>query len=213
MKNLGKITTLLILLFILSFILVLFRDQILLMDENLFYYVNGFSNPVLDAIFIPLTYFGSMYFWIFIIIIAWVKNEKKLSVYLIYAIILDSVLSLSLKWMFMRSRPSESLIKSIVVEREFGPSFPSGHTERAFSGSVILSSFYKIFEYESVFYILAFLVAVSRIYLGVHYPIDTIFGALIGVIIGYIILNLPTEKTQHKIEDILYKIKTFFQRL
>ncbi|NIO44914.1 MAG: phosphatase PAP2 family protein, partial [Candidatus Aenigmarchaeota archaeon] len=93
-----------------------------------------------------------------------------------------------------------------------GPSFPSGHTERAFSSAVILNSFYKILEFETAFYILAFLVSISRIYLGVHYPIDTLFGALIGIIIGNIILNLPTEKTQEKIEDIIYEVKTRFQK-
>jgi len=212
MKNLGKIIIFFIILFIFSFILLLFRDQILLIDESLFYIINGFSNPFLDVVFIPITYFGSIIFWIFIIIIAWIKNEKKLSVYLIYALVIDSLLSISLKWLFMRSRPSEDLLKkSIVVERAIGPSFPSGHTERAFSGAVILNSFYKIFEFETAFYILAILTGISRIYLGVHYPIDTLFGCLIGIISGYIILNLPTGRTQEKIEEIIYKTKFYLQ--
>lgn len=112
----------------------------------------------------------------------------------------------------MRSRPSEALLKrSIIVERAVGPSFPSGHTERAFSGAVILSSFYKIFEFETVFYILAILTGISRIYLGVHYPIDTLFGCLIGIISGYIILNLPTEEAQERIEEFIYKTKFYLR--
>ena len=210
MKNLGKIITLFIILLAFSFILILFKEQIIFIDENLFYIINSFSNPFLDGFFIPITYFGSLFFWIFIIIIAWMKKEKKLSIYLIYALLIDSLLSLSLKWTFQRARPENPLKKSIFIERDLSPSFPSGHAERAFSGAVILSSFYKIFEFETAFYILAFLTGISRIYLGVHYPIDTLFGALIGIIIGNIILNLPTKKTQEKIEEIIYKIKTFF---
>ncbi|NIM47017.1 MAG: phosphatase PAP2 family protein [Candidatus Aenigmarchaeota archaeon] len=212
MKNLGKIITFFIILLILSFILILFRDQIFLIDESLFFIINGFSNPFLDGILIPITYFGSLIFWILVIIIAWIKKERKLSIYLLYAIIIDSLLSLSLKWVFRRARPEELLKKTILKERDLGPSFPSGHTERAFSGAVIVNSFYKILEFETAFYILAFLVGISRIYLAVHYPIDTLFGALIGIIIGNIILNLPTEKVQEKIEGFIFGIKMFFQK-
>ncbi len=207
MKNIRKIITFLVILLIFSSALVLFRDQVILIDESLFHIIYGFSNPILDIILIPLTYFGSIYFWILIIIIAWIKKEKKLSIYLIYALVIDSLLSLSLKWIFRRARPENFLKKSIFLERNFGYSFPSGHSERAFSGATILSSFYTIFEYETVFYFLAALTAISRIYIGAHYPIDTLFGALVGIIAGNIILNLPTEKTQEKIEEIIHKIK------
>ena len=213
MKNLGKIITFFIILLFFSFILIFFREQIISIDESLFQIINGFSNPFLDIIFIPLTHFGSIFFWVIIVLICWSRKEKKLAIYLIYSIIINSFLSFSLKWLFRRSRPSETLLKAVVVERSVGPSFPSGHAEMAFSGATILSYFYKIFEFETVFYILAIITAISRIYLGVHYPIDTLFGALIGIIIGNLILNLPTKKIQERIEDVVYRIKTYFQRL
>jgi len=36
---------------------------------------------------------------------------------------------------------------------------------------------------------------------------------MIGIIIGNLILNLPTKKIQERIEDVVYRIKTYFQRL
>jgi undecaprenyl-diphosphatase len=88
-----------------------------------------------------------------------------------------------------------------------GPSFPSGHSESVFSGNTILSSFSKDWKFKVVFYVLAILTAISRIYLGVHYPIDTLFGSLIGIIIGNFVLNLPTEKTEKKIDGAVKKIR------
>lgn len=213
MKNLGKIIIFSMILLILSLILILFRNQVIFIDESLFHAINGFSNPVLDIIFIPLTYFGSVFFWILVMIIAWIKKRKKLSVYLIYALIIDSILSLYLKWTFQRGRPDNFLKENILIERNFGSSFPSGHAERAFSGSIILSPFYNSIKFKTISYVLAILTGISRIYLGAHYPIDVLFGSLIGIISGNIILNLPTEKAQEKIENFVYEIRIFFQKL
>jgi len=209
MKNLGKIIIFFIILVLFSFISLLFREQVIFLDELLFNYVNGFYSPVIDIVLIPLTYFGSIFFWLFLTIILWVKNDKKLSVYLIYAIILDTLLSLSLKLTFLRERPYSFMKRNIFLEEDLGPSFPSGHSEKAFSGAVILSSQYG--KLKIVFYIFAILTAISRIYIGIHYPLDVIFGSLIGLIVGNIILNLPTKETQQKIEKSIRKLKILFK--
>ena len=57
-------------------------------------------------------------------------------------------------------------------------SFPSGHTETAFSLAVALSSFFP--KNRAVFYTLAALVGFSRVYNGEHFPLDVIGGALVG---------------------------------
>jgi undecaprenyl-diphosphatase len=195
MKNLGKIIIFLLVLLILSLILLLFKEQVIFIDENLFYAINNFSNPFLDVFFITLTYFGSVIFWILLIFVLWLKKDIKLSIYLFYALIIDSLLSLSLKFVFIRPRPPENFLKNSIFIENISPSFPSGHAERAFSGAVILSSFYKF----KIFYVLAILTGISRIYLGIHYPIDVLFGSLVGIIIGNLILNLPIKKLEKKL--------------
>ena len=202
MKNLGKIIIFSVILAILSLVFLLFRPQILTFDESLFHVINGISNPILDAILIPATYFGSIILWALLIIILWLKKDKKLSMHLLYALIINSLFSLFLKEIFTRSRPVENFIReNFLVEEDTGYSFPSGHAINAFSGATILSSYYKG-KLKFLFYALAVLTGISRVYIGVHFPLDVLFGSLIGIIIGNIVLNLPIHKIQEDIEKI-----------
>ena len=65
-------------------------------------------------------------------------------------------------------------------------SFPSGHTGGAFLVAYLLSNF---FPYLSLFlFFWASLVGLSRVYTGVHYPTDIIFGGVWGILCGIITL-------------------------
>jgi len=207
MKNLGKIITFSMVLLVFSIIIILFREQAISFDVSLLRVINGFSNPLLDAVFIPLTYLGSTFFWIILMVMFWIRGHKKLSIYLLYSIIINSILSFSLKWTFLRPRPSESKEKNILFIEDTGPSFPSGHAENVFSGNVILSSFINDWRFKTTLYVISILTAISRIYIGIHYPIDTLFGSLIGIIVGNLVLNLPTEKAETKIEKAIKRIR------
>ena len=57
-------------------------------------------------------------------------------------------------------------------------SFPSGHTAASFALAVVLSLYFP--GAAPVFLALAALVGISRVYLGLHYPLDVLFGALLG---------------------------------
>jgi undecaprenyl-diphosphatase len=58
----------------------------------------------------------------------------------------------------------------------------------------ILSYYYR--RYIWIFYAIAFIMAFTRIYIGVHYPFDCFGGAAIGIILGYIVIQIqkPIEK-------------------
>ncbi len=64
-------------------------------------------------------------------------------------------------------------------------SFPSGHSAAAFSVAYALSRRYPHLSF--VFYPVAVLVALSRIYLGSHYPTDVVAGALVGIWFAYLV--------------------------
>lgn len=65
-------------------------------------------------------------------------------------------------------------------------SFPSGHTAASFALATVLGGFWP--SWAGLWLAAAFLVGVSRTYLGHHYPSDVLVGALLGVLFGYLSL-------------------------
>jgi len=177
---------------ILLVILSLFLNQVVALDAGLFSFASSLYNPYLDLFFNLITYVGSSAFWILLIVLFWLKNKKKISLHLLYAFILDTASILLLKFIFLRPRPSE--VFNLGIDIEIGPSFPSGHTERAFSGAFVLSNYYK--KYRILFYSLSILIAFSRIYIGLHFPLDTLIGAINGILFGAISLLIPTKRIE-----------------
>ena len=67
-------------------------------------------------------------------------------------------------------------------------SFPSNHSANIWAVSLIVGYLYA--NVKIYFIILAFLISISRVYIGVHYPIDIIFGALMGITISSLLIKI-----------------------
>jgi len=205
MEKIKKIFLGLIAYGIFLILLMSFSSYVLALDKDIFFLINRISNPFLDSFFVSITYIGSTLFWILMIILFWMKNNRKISIRLIFALLIDSLLLVFLKWFFIRPRPSARFENIEVLSEDFGPSFPSGHSERVFSSAVIIGSVYKKLRY--LLFLLAVLISFSRIYIGVHYPLDSLIGSLNGIMVGYITLLLPTKKFQNRLEKFWKSIK------
>lgn len=109
------------------------------------------------------------------------KQTRRIGV-LALAALLGSVLidNVILKNVIARTRPYETIagLTSLVgAQKDY--SFPSGHTGSSFAAAVVLFRGLPK-KYGIPALVLAFLIGLSRLYVGVHYPTDVVCGALIG---------------------------------
>lgn len=157
-------------------------------DSTLFIFINqSVSNLMLDLIMSLITHIGSTIFWLIIALVFWFGNRKKVAILLAAAVILGGIFFIFLKVFIARPRPYQIIAGSRVLEIEGGSSFPSGHAKNVFSAAVILGKSRRK-KWKASLYTLAVIVSFSRIYVGMHYPLDVFAGALAGYVMARIIL-------------------------
>jgi undecaprenyl-diphosphatase len=76
----------------------------------------------------------------------------------------------------------------VLVAVPSGSSFPSGHTSTSFACATVLSFFVP--RAAPAFYLLALAIGFSRIYVGVHWPLDVLGGAVLGLAVGLAVTAL-----------------------
>jgi undecaprenyl-diphosphatase len=172
------------------------------LDTKLFLYLNNMHNSFFD----PIMYWASdKLFWLpfyaFLVFII-IKEYKKQSISILICIGIlitacDQIASHLIKNSVKRLRPShEPLLQKIIHLSKAGPGgqygFVSSHSANAFGLATFLILLLPE-RYNPLKWILGFwavLVAYSRIYNGVHYPLDVIVAALIGVLLGVLVIRI-----------------------
>jgi undecaprenyl-diphosphatase len=160
-------------------------------DLLIFYFLNHtLSCGVLDKFFSTITNVNNWFIAYLILLgISYFKGGRlgKIAVLgVILLIILTDRLNATLvKDIFHRIRPCNALHDAITPLGCNGTfSFPSNHAVNNFAAAVF---FYKLFpKLKWLLLITASLVAISRVYLGLHYPSDILGGAIIGSAFGYL---------------------------
>ncbi len=108
------------------------------------------------------------------------ERERKAARLGTFAYGISALTTLSLKMVFNRSRPEDDYPR-------WNSSFPSLHTTTFFSLATVFSKEYPCMRIP--FYGLASIVGLSRVYLGKHYPSDVLAGAILGYLIGRLVLT------------------------
>ncbi|MCL2689414.1 MAG: phosphatase PAP2 family protein [Chitinispirillia bacterium] len=163
------------------------------LDTSVFLFFNAYlTHPILDFIMTRITH---LTFWIIpgLIAAAWfIKRERKkafivLGLIILTIIITDQTSTQFLKKFFARPRPChpDFLVEGgrfLMGMRRSIVSFPSSHSGNMFALAMLLFNFYP--RRAVYFFGFASMIAYSRVYIGVHYPIDILGGAVFGCTAG-----------------------------
>ena len=145
--------------------------------------------PFLDKIMVFITRLGDAgIIWIVLsIVLLLIPKTRKSGAVMVVALVVDVLLcNIVLKNLVARTRPYDvNTGVHLLVAKLHDYSFPSGHTAASFASvtTLYLAGEKKLWKFALV---LACLIAISRLYLYVHYPTDVLGGILFGVISGYL---------------------------
>jgi len=163
-------------------------DSLLALDRSLFLALNGAVRwPWFEAAMRLLSApeLGRLLFAVLAVVLV-IRDRRRGLVLLLGAALTialsDQLSSHVIKPWIERTRPSNALVPAevvLLVERTRSFSFPSSHATNAFAGALYFSTFLRRLTWP--LYVLAVLISFSRIAVGVHYPLDVVGGALIGL--------------------------------
>ncbi len=162
-------------------------DAIFRLDTAVLLYVHEHVRcPALDLLLVPLSRMGDMgIVWIILCVILLFRKRTRLTGLMALSALAAECISceLIMKRLFMRTRPFLALEQIVLlVPLETSASFPSGHSASSFACAYILC---RQFGRKGAWaYLPAGLIALSRIYVGAHYPTDVLGGALFGTAVA-----------------------------
>tara|TARA_B100000965_G_scaffold37054_1_gene27354 strand:+ start:1650 stop:2195 length:546 start_codon:yes stop_codon:yes gene_type:complete len=170
-------------------------EALIELDKNLFIFLNSLGLEMFDSIWLFITdKKSSIPLYLFLLYYIFKKNETK--IFLKYIIIITLLvlftdqISVFFKNYFQRLRPCHDLDLDIRLVKEgcgglYG--FFSSHATNSFGiATFIYISLYKYSKYFKYVFLWALIVSYSRIYVGVHFPMDIVIGIIIGIFSGYL---------------------------
>ncbi|MBP6549621.1 MAG: phosphatase PAP2 family protein [Flavobacterium sp.] len=173
-------------------------DKILSLDQELFVYLNSLGSETFDGLWLLITkQLNWIPFFLLLLYFIYKKLGIKQTLYLFLFVALlifftDQITNL-FKNGFQRLRPCNnpeinSFIRIVQSRTSF--SFFSGHASNTMAVATFLYLvFKKDFKYFWLLFLWPLVFAYSRIYLGLHYPLDILSGYLFGGILGFLMFK------------------------
>jgi undecaprenyl-diphosphatase len=174
-------------------------EKILSLDTELLIYLNNLGSPQYDGLWLMITrQLNWVPLFLLLLYVIFKKLGTKQTLYLLLFVALlitftDQVTNL-FKNGFQRHRPCDnpevsSLIR--VVQFRGSYSFFSGHASNSMAVTIFLYLNLKRFsKYFYVLFLWPLIFAYSRIYLGLHFPVDILSGYLFGAFAGFMFFKL-----------------------
>ncbi|MGC6421451.1 MAG: phosphatase PAP2 family protein [Flavobacteriaceae bacterium] len=180
-------------------------DSLLAHDQNLFLFLNGLGNPFFDDFWLLMTHkaTNAVVYLTFALIYGYrfgVKAAFRFVVVAVVVIACTDQLTNVAKYTVQRLRPChdpnlQPLVRLVKAGCGGLYTYFSGHASNSFAlATFFYGAIRPLFnQYRWVFFLLASLVAYSRVYVGVHYPLDILSGAVFGCLMGYSFFRLSSR--------------------
>lgn len=148
------------------------------------YIKEKFTGPKADKIMVGFTLLGELgIFWGIVGLILTLQDKYRNSGAMVFVALFVTTLMGEgiIKNIVKRQRPCEEVNDDdMVIRKPLSYSFPSGHTASSFAVAGVLFRCFSV--WGIVFFVIATLIAFSRMYLYVHYPTDIIAGVTLGLL-------------------------------
>ena len=184
-----------------------FIEWLIQEDKKLFVLINSTcTNSFLDSVYpwwrdantwVPL--------YVFLLAFMFLNFGKRTWPWLAFALfnilLSDQVSSTFFKNYFMRLRPCSDpemfyQVRLLLGHCSGGYSFTSSHATNHFGFAMFLTQTVKPYlsQYKWLFFLWAGSIAYGQVYVGVHYPLDIFFGALLGCALGYLVASFYNRR-------------------
>ncbi len=129
------------------------------------------------------------------LIIRFKKYWRMVFQSIISAVLARFVVVELIRWLWQRPRPFIHNHVNLLITHN-SVAFPSGHAAFFFAMSIIVYFYNK--KAGLLFFLASFLICLARIFVGIHWPLDILAGALVGIFSGWLIHKIwPMFNTRH----------------
>lgn len=160
------------------------------MDLNLLIWIQKYAQTSLGNVFFShITRLGDYgLLWILLTIVFLILPSKRhIGISTTLSLLCSTlIVNVILKPLVQRTRPFDLYPLQLLIPTPTDPSFPSGHTAAAFAFATAFALSSEDVAAKITLFAFATTIALSRLYLFVHYPTDVLGGILIGVVSGFI---------------------------
>ena len=180
-------------------------------DFKLFELVNQFAGTYssLDQFIVLFTTYGPLMFGV-VLLVLWFMNRgnrfknRELVLFILIVLMMTLGINKMIELSYFRERPFVAHSVNLLINKSVdSPSFPSNHSAGSFAFAFVM--LWKWRKVGIIFLVIAVFMALSRLYVGVHYPLDITVGACIALIVT--IFAMRTEHIYKKyVHSLIHKV-------